>query len=61
MENRVLGRTRERTPVIGMGTWAMGNSPGEKHKEEVEALEKGIELGMMFIDTAESYGSGKSE
>jgi diketogulonate reductase-like aldo/keto reductase len=61
MENRVLGRTRERAPVIGMGTWAMGNSTGEKHKEEVEALEKGIELGMKFIDTAESYGGGRSE
>jgi len=61
MENRVLGRTRERIPVIGMGTWAMGNSTGEKHQEEVEALEKGIELGMKFIDTAEAYGEGRSE
>jgi diketogulonate reductase-like aldo/keto reductase len=61
MESRVLGRTRERTPVIGMGTWAMGSSTGEKHNQELEALEKGIELGMKFIDTAESYGGGKSE
>jgi diketogulonate reductase-like aldo/keto reductase len=61
MESRVLGRTRERVPVIGMGTWAMGNSTGEKHKQEIEALEKGIELGMRLIDTAESYGRGKSE
>ena len=61
MESRVLGRTRERIPVIGMGTWAMGNSTGERHKEEVEALERGIELGMKFIDTAESYGGGRSE
>jgi diketogulonate reductase-like aldo/keto reductase len=61
MENRVLGRTRERIAVIGMGTWAMGNSTGEKNKQEVEALRKGIELGMKFIDTAESYGGGRSE
>ena len=61
MENRVLGRTRERIPVIGMGTWAMGNNTGEKNQEEVEALEKGIELGMRFIDTAEAYGGGRSE
>jgi diketogulonate reductase-like aldo/keto reductase len=61
MESRVLGRTRERIPVIGMGTWSMGNATGEKHKEEIEALESGIELGMKFIDTAESYGGGKSE
>ena len=57
----MLGRTRERIPVIGMGTWAMGNNTGEKHQEEVEALEKGIELGMRFIDTAEAYGGGRSE
>ena len=61
MESRVLGRTRERIPVIGMGTWAMGNSSGEERRKEVEALQKGIELGMKFIDTAESYGRGKSE
>lgn len=61
METRVLGRTRERVPVLGMGTWAMGNGTPEERKLEVEALQKGIELGMKFIDTAESYGSGRSE
>jgi len=61
MEHKVLGRTRERIPVLGMGTWAMGNSTGEKRSEEVAALKKGIELGMGLIDTAESYGRGKSE
>jgi diketogulonate reductase-like aldo/keto reductase len=61
MESKVLGRTGERIPVIGMGTWGMGNSTGEKRKEELLALEKGIELGMRFIDTAEIYGNGKSE
>jgi len=61
MESRVLGRTGERVSVIGMGTWGMGNSAGEKRKGELMALQKGIELGMGFIDTAESYGDGKSE
>lgn len=61
MESKVLGRTGEHIPVIGMGTWGMGNSTGERRKEELLALEKGIELGMRFIDTAEIYGNGKSE
>lgn len=61
MESRELGRTKERIPVIGMGTWAMGSGSAEKNKEELMALEKGIELGMNFIDTAESYGAGRSE
>lgn len=61
MESKVLGRTGERVPVIGMGTWGMGSSTGDRRKEELLALQKGIELGMRFIDTAEIYGNGKSE
>jgi diketogulonate reductase-like aldo/keto reductase len=61
METRVLGRTRERIPVIGMGTYAMGNGTAERQNEDLQALKKGIELGMKFIDTAESYGDGRSE
>src|ERR1035438_4141473 len=30
-------------------------------REEIKALQKGIELGMKFIDTAEVYGHGRSE
>jgi diketogulonate reductase-like aldo/keto reductase len=44
-----------------MGTWTMGNSTGERNTEELEALKRGIELGTGFIDTAESYGKGRSE
>jgi diketogulonate reductase-like aldo/keto reductase len=61
MESRPLGRTRERIPVIGMGTYALGNSTGDQRKDEIKALQRGIELGMKFIDTAEVYGHGKSE
>ena len=61
MESRELGKTGERIPVVGMGTWALGNSSGEQRREEIKALQKGIELGMKFIDTAEVYGHGRSE
>lgn len=61
MDSRPLGRTGERIPIIGMGTWAMGNSSGDLRREEVAALRRGIELGMTFIDTAEIYGHGRSE
>jgi diketogulonate reductase-like aldo/keto reductase len=30
-------------------------------KEWVDALKKGIQLGMMLIDTAEMYGGGHAE
>lgn len=55
-----LGNTGEQVPVIGQGTWKMGQDPA-KRSQEVEALRKGIELGATLIDTAEVYSSGESE
>lgn len=46
--------------ALGMGTWFMGDSP-ELFNQEVDALRRGIELGMTVIDTAEMYGEGRSE
>ena len=45
----------ERVPVLGQGTWRMGENTGAR-KDEVAALRLGIELGMTLIDTAEMYG-----
>ena len=50
----------ERVPVLGQGTWRMGENPRAR-KEEVAALRLGIELGMRLIDTAEMYGEGGAE
>lgn len=61
MDFKPLGRTGERIPVVGMGTWAVGNSSGDQRRQEVMALRRGIELGMTFVDTAEIYGHGRSE
>lgn len=62
MEFRSLGKTGERIPVIGMGTWAIGSTTDDEERlRELEALRRGIELGMTLIDTAEMYGYGKSE
>lgn len=47
-------------PVIGQGTWHMGERPGSK-AAEVSALQQGIELGMTLIDTAEMYAEGGAE
>lgn len=47
-------------PVIGQGTWHMGERAGERDRE-VAALRLGIELGMTLIDTAEMYGEGGAE
>jgi diketogulonate reductase-like aldo/keto reductase len=49
-----------RVPVLGQGTWRMGENT-RAHKDEVAALRFGIGLGMTLIDTAEMYGEGGAE
>src|SRR5215831_5719483 len=50
----------ERVPVLGQGTWGMGERKSARAKE-IAALRLGIELGMSLIDTAEMYGDGGAE
>ncbi|MCG9892186.1 MAG: aldo/keto reductase [Thermosynechococcaceae cyanobacterium MS004] len=47
-------------PVLGMGTWRMGES-SKHHTAEVAALRHGIDFGLTLIDTAEMYGEGGAE
>jgi len=56
-----LGKSGLSVPVLGMGTWGIGFLPGASVSRSVKALRKGLNLGMVLIDTAESYGSGFSE
>ena len=47
-------------PVLGQGTWNMGEDASRK-AAEVRALQLGLDLGMTLIDTAEMYGEGGAE
>ena len=47
-------------PVLGQGTWRMGEDP-TRAAEEAAALVAGIDAGMTLIDTAEMYGDGRTE
>ena len=49
-----------RMPVLGQGTWRMGEDPGRR-ESEIAALRLGLDLGMNLIDTAEMYGEGGAE
>ena len=60
MISRVFGSTGVSVPVIGQGTWHMGEDKRIR-KDEVVALKLGIELGLTHIDTAEMYADGASE
>lgn len=57
-----MGRSRSglELPHLGLGTWRMGEDTARR-KEEVAALELGLELGVTLIDTAEMYGAGGAE
>jgi diketogulonate reductase-like aldo/keto reductase len=47
-------------PVLGQGTWGMGEARAKRHTE-IAALRLGLDLGMTLIDTAEMYGEGGAE
>ena len=47
-------------PVLGQGTWKMGEGERER-AEEIAAVRLGIELGLTLIDTAEMYAEGGAE
>jgi diketogulonate reductase-like aldo/keto reductase len=50
----------EQIPVLGQGTWGMGEDRAER-AEELRSIRLGLELGLTLIDTAESYGDGAAE
>ena len=50
----------EKVPVLGLGTWRMGERASER-AAEVAAIRLGLELGITLIDTAEMYGDGGAE
>jgi diketogulonate reductase-like aldo/keto reductase len=57
---KVILRSGRQMPILGQGTWLMGEDPA-KRKEEIAALRLGLDLGMSLIDTAEMYGEGAAE
>lgn len=63
MKTRVLGKTGFTISEIGLGTWQVGGRWGshfnEKNAETL--LNKAIDEGINFIDTADVYGNGLSE
>jgi diketogulonate reductase-like aldo/keto reductase len=58
MESRPFGSPSRQVSEIGQGTWNIEHVPV---RTAMEALRRGIDLGMNHIDTAEMYGSGKAE
>lgn len=55
---RELGRTGWKVSAIGFGTWAIGSLWGPvDERESMAALNRAVDLGVNFFDTADVYGS----
>jgi aryl-alcohol dehydrogenase-like predicted oxidoreductase len=63
MNLRRLGRTGLEVSEVGYGAWGIGRTMwiGADDKESLQALERAIDLGLNFVDTALAYGDGHSE
>ena len=63
MKTRVFGRTGVPVSEIGFGAWGIGKTfwIGADDAESMRALDRAIDLGVNFIDTALGYGRGHSE
>ena len=63
MEYVVLGHSDLRISRIGFGCWAIGGYGWGKvdDRESIRAIERALELGINFFDTADVYGFGHSE
>jgi aryl-alcohol dehydrogenase-like predicted oxidoreductase len=62
MKYKVLGKTGFEVSVLSFGSWAIGGTWGTvKDEESLAALNKAIDMGVNFIDTADVYGDGHSE
>jgi aldehyde reductase len=50
----------EQVPALGQGTWYLGDDRFAR-RDEIAALQLGLDLGLSLIDTAEMYGEGRAE
>jgi len=61
MKYRKLGRTNFDVSDIAHGLWGMSGWSGSDDKESLASMQRAIDLGCNFFDTAWAYGEGKSD
>ena len=63
MKYRILGKTGFKISEVSLGTWQLGGRWGEKYDEKTaqSILNKAVETGINFLDTADVYNDGQSE
>jgi aryl-alcohol dehydrogenase-like predicted oxidoreductase len=60
---RRLGKSDSKISVLGFGCWALAKHGWKdvNQEEAIKTLEKSVDIGINFFDTAPIYGFGKSE
>jgi len=61
MQYRKFGRTGWQVSDIGYGMWGIGGWSGSNDEESLASLQRAVDLGCNFFDTAYVYGNGRSE
>jgi aryl-alcohol dehydrogenase-like predicted oxidoreductase len=61
MHYRRFGRTGWNVSEIGYGMWGMAGWTGSDSRESLRSLQRSVDLGCNFFDTAWAYGDGLSE
>src|ERR1043166_2601646 len=61
MQYRTFGRMGWKVSEIGYGMWGMAGWTGSDDEESRASLDRAVELGGNFFDTAFAYGEGRSE
>jgi Predicted oxidoreductases (related to aryl-alcohol dehydrogenases) len=61
MNYKTFGRTGWQVSDIGYGMWGMAGWTGSDDEESLASLQRAVDLGCNFFDTAWNYGAGHSE
>ena len=61
MRQRSFGRLGWDVGEVGYGMWGLAGWSGSDDRESLDSLDRAIELGCNFFDTAWGYGEGRSE
>jgi aryl-alcohol dehydrogenase-like predicted oxidoreductase len=69
VQYRLLGRTGVKVSSVGLGCGGFGGigseaslfGKGENEQQAFELMDRAVELGINYFDTADSYGGGRSE